>query len=83
MTVSLAAIRAAVPGLSLPSTLPEPLVPAEVDLRDVPIPREAFARAAALHFGIDLECARAFVDGAADLIEGIPPKTPRQRRRRP
>ena len=49
---------------------PAPLVPAEVNLRGTPIPREAFAKAAAEQFGVDIETARRFANEAADRIEG-------------
>jgi len=50
--------------------LPPPLVPAHLDLRDMPIPREAFAQMAATEFGIPIEEARAFVNASADRFEG-------------
>jgi hypothetical protein len=70
MTVSVAAIRAAIPDLTAPPPLLAPLVPPEVDLRNVLIPREAFAQAGAKYFGIDIDVARAFVNEAADRLEG-------------
>lgn len=51
------------------SDLPAPLVPASMDLRDVPIPREFFARLAVREFGISYEEAIAFANAAADRIE--------------
>lgn len=51
-------------------SLPPPLVPPEVDLRDVPIPRELFAQMAVEHFGIDIETARRWTNDAADRVEG-------------
>lgn len=46
-----------------------PLVPVYVDLRDMPVPREAFAQMAVLQFGITIEEARAQVARSADAIE--------------
>lgn len=59
---------------------PAPLVPPHVDLRGIPIPREAFARMAVLHFGISIEEARAHVGRVADALEQ-PTSTGKRRRR--
>ena len=52
------------------SDLPKPLVPADVDLRGVPIPREAFAQMAVLQFGVTIEEARALVHEVVGKVEG-------------
>jgi hypothetical protein len=81
MTVSLAALRVAIPDLHTDAR-PPPLVPPEIDLRNVPIPREAFARLAVAEFGIDIEVARDFINEAADRVEGKRPSArPKARRR--
>jgi hypothetical protein len=41
--------------------LPDPLVPAEVDLRDVPIPLDAFIELAMSQFGMTREDAEAHI----------------------
>ena len=42
--------------------LPAPFVPPEVDLRDVPIPRDFFAHLAVETFGISYATARRIID---------------------
>ena len=58
------------------SELPQPPYGPEVDVRDVPIPRDLFAGIAASTFKMSFEDARAQVDRIADAIE-------REERRRP
>jgi len=41
--------------------LPTPLVPAHVDLRDVPIPTEVFIELAMEHFGVSREKAERLI----------------------
>lgn len=48
---------------------PAPFVPPDLDVRDLPIPREAFAQMAAAQFGISIEEARAHTDRVADAME--------------
>ena len=50
-------------------SLPPPLVPPHVDLRDVPVPRHLFASMMAELRGIPLAEARAFVDEVVDGME--------------
>lgn len=50
--------------------LPDPLVPAEVDLRDQPIPLREFALLAAKFFDVSANEAEAMVRGWA-LINGV------------
>lgn len=45
--------------------LPEPLVPSEVDLRDVPVPIAAFVELAMQELGMDRETAEREVRAAA------------------
>ena len=49
--------------------LPEPIVPAEVDLRDLSIPRHSFAVTLAAVRGIPLHEARKLVDEISDSME--------------
>ena len=56
--------------------LPQPPHGFEVDVRDVPIPREAFARAAAMAFQMSVKDALAHINRIADAIERKPRRHP-------
>lgn len=62
-------------------SLPAPLVAPEVDLRDIPIPRDYFAQLAVLEFGVSIEETRAFVDRVADRMEGVAVEEAKLRRK--
>lgn len=44
------------------SKLPEPMVPADCDLRDVPVPKDMLVRMAMANFGMSRRKARQLVD---------------------
>jgi hypothetical protein len=52
------------------SNSPAPLLPPDIDLRDVPIPREFFARLAVQEFGVRYEDALDHINKVADELEG-------------
>lgn len=60
------------------SMFPPPPIPPDIDLRDMPIPRDFFARLAVETFGISYAVALRMTNEAADRIE----ETSRRVRRR-
>ena len=52
------------------SKLPAPPFGPEVDVCDVPIPREAFAQMLAAQFGMPIADVRNYVDQRVDVMEG-------------